>query len=402
MILVAWLPAGPGWAEGGIPERRRNQFQNEPGYVAIPYVFEVPGLGSGYGFLGGMNNLRGSYTDIGGTIFEGDVSGGAFGLESMHLLPRTLILDVGVALINRTTFPVYSQRGMQSGKDEYTEAELRDMGAVASRLTATFLDRRVEAFLAYYGMRVELAAIRDRDGALITEAGDAAADWVETDILGGRLDLTDDYLDPRRGVRVEPSVWWTPPSGDAANFLYVDLSVTAYLPIGKRSTWAFNYFRSDAHVLEKGETDPERIAAREGLVYGSGSDEYVDNRVAENTYGSATALGGLSRLRSYPEGRYRGAHTQFVGTELRWNVSDDVQPFDWFVAKDIRTAIQVAPFLEIGTVEDHAGDAWSTIRSSYGVGFRIVTASGLIYRLDLAGGDEGFQPCIFFQYPWEL
>jgi hypothetical protein len=32
----------------------------------------------------------------------------------------------------------------------------------------------------------------------------------------------------------------------------------------------------------------------------------------------------------------------------------------------------------------------------------VVTASGLVYRMDMAFGQEGAQPSIFFQYPWEL
>ena len=45
---------------------------------------------------------------------------------------------------------------------------------------------------------------------------------------------------------------------------------------------------------------------------------------------------------------------------------------------------------------------WDAVRQSYGAGLRVVTASGLVYRLDLATGDEGPQPSVFFQYPWEL
>lgn len=48
------------------------------------------------------------------------------------------------------------------------------------------------------------------------------------------------------------------------------------------------------------------------------------------------------------------------------------------------------------------GDVWDIVRQSYGAGVRMVTASGLVYRLDFATGDEGFQPSVFFQYPWEL
>lgn len=388
------------------PERRRTQFQSDSGYAVFPYVFDLPGIGSGYGVLGAVNNIAGTYTDVAGTFFEGDASGQALGADSIHLIPKTLILDCGAVYINRLAVQSYDQRGMDTDENDFSEAELNDMFGVAARLTATFLDRRVEGFVAYYGQQSQFVALRDTDGKIIVESQDAASPWAETYILGGRLDLTDDYMDPRKGIRFEPSIWWSPPAGNSANYFFVDASVSAYMPIGKRNTLAFNYLCSDAHVLVKGETDPYQVAKDEGLDYANPEDPrevlYIDNIVAENTYGSATSLGGLSRLRSYSEGRYRGAHTQFFGVEYRWNITDEVKPFDLFFVKDVRTAIQVAPFYEIGTTVDHASELWSVTRSSYGVGLRVVTGSGLIYRLDLAYGDEGFEPCIFFQYPWEL
>jgi len=389
-----------------LPDRRREQFQGDSGYAIFPYVFDLPGIGVGYGVLGAVNNIGGTYMDAAGTFFEGDVSGQAFGVESIHLIPKTLILDIGGASISHVTFQSYSQRGMHTDKDDYTEAELSDMLGISTRLTATFLDRRLEAFVAYYGSQARLTSLRDNEGKLIVQTVGASTEWSDTDVIGARLDLTDDYMDPRRGVRFEPSLWWSPPRADAADFFFVDASVSAYVPIGKRSTWAFNYLRSDAYVMEKGETDPIRVAEQAGLDYSESADprerEYVDNIVAGNTYGNATSLGGVSRLRSYPETRYRGAHTEFFGTELRWNLTDEMKPFDLFFIKDVRTAVQLAPFYEIGSVVDQSGDLWSTSRSTYGVGLRVVTASGLIYRFDLAGGNEGFQPSIFFQYPWEL
>ena len=107
-------------------------------------------------------------------------------------------------------------------------------------------------------------------------------------------------------------------------------------------------------------------------------------------------------MRSYPESRYRGAHTQFLGTEIRGNLTDEMKPFNLILVKDVRTAVQIAPFYELGTTADSYGELWSQVRDSYGVGLRIVTASGLIYRFDLAAGADGVQPSIFFQYPWEL
>ena len=43
--------------------------------------------------------------------------------------------------------------------------------------------------------------IRDNDGHLIQEASNAVTNNPTVFTLGFRLDWTDDYLDPRRGVR---------------------------------------------------------------------------------------------------------------------------------------------------------------------------------------------------------
>ena len=45
----------------------------------------------------------------------------------------------------------------------------------------------------------------------------------------------------------------------------MDYNMTAYLPIGSRNTWAFNYLRSDAIVSRKGETDPAKIQSQQGI-----------------------------------------------------------------------------------------------------------------------------------------
>ncbi len=60
--------------------------------------------------------------------------------------------------------------------------------------------------------------------------------------------------------------------------------------------------------------------------------------------------------------------------------------------KDIRTAWQIALYYEVG-------DIW---RSSTGIGLRMVTASGIVFRADVATGREGVSPSIFIGYPWEL
>jgi hypothetical protein len=72
--------------------------------------------------------------------------------------------------------------------------------------------------------------------------------------------------------------------------------------------------------------------------------------------------------------------------------------------KGVRTSIQLAFFYETGITSDDRDDLYrrSQMRDSYGAGFRIVTAQGVVFRADLAHGNEGFNAAIFIGYPWEL
>jgi hypothetical protein len=197
---------------------------------------------------------------------------------------------------------------------------------------------------------------------------------------------------------------------DNPDFFRMEYSASVFLPLGRRSTWLFNYFRSDAHVTRQGTTDPAAVEKQQGL---NCSDpeltleqqadcrDVVQNIIDGNIYGTATGLGGTSRLRSYPEGRFTGAHTIFYGTEVRWNLTEEARPFDIFIAKDIRTVLQVAAFYEMGSVADLREDLGKVYRSSYGAGFRMVTASGIVFRADVASGREGIETTIIFGYPWE-
>lgn len=108
-------------------------------------------------------------------------------------------------------------------------------------------------------------------------------------------------------------------------------------------------------------------------------------------------IGGTRLTATADERRFEA-----FGAEVRWNLTDESTPFDIYVMKDIRTSVQVALFYEIGSAADSRGELWKLYRQSYGSGLRVVTASGLVYRFDLAAGDEGAQPSVFFQYPWEL
>ena len=185
----------------------------------------------------------------------------------------------------------------------------------------------------------------------------------------------------------------------------IDSFITAYIPIGSLSTLALHYFQSDAVVDRPGLIDSNQIGLDNfGCLYATTCSveqkNTIDTFVAENRYGTSTSLGGLDRLRSYPLGRFQGAHTIFYAVEFRWNLTEEATPFNYFIWKDVRTGLQVAFFAETGSVADTKEEVGNTFASSYGVGFRLVSGSGNVYRADLATGDEGAEVTVIFTYPW--
>ena len=70
--------------------------------------------------------------------------------------------------------------------------------------------------------------------------------------------------------------------------------------------------------------------------------------------------------------------------------------------KDVRTSFQLAVFYEMGSTADLLQDVGKAWRQSYGTGIRMVTASGVVFRADIASGNEGPLTEIFIGYPWEI
>lgn len=411
LLVVLLMHAMASSAAIDWPERRKEQFATDPGYYVVPTPYSIPGLGDGFIIIGAMTNIQHTHADAYGFAATGDIKGYGLFATEINLIDKELIFDLFITSFDKATSQVYRQRGMNTSSDDYILAELSRSDNTGARLTYTLFDRRLEFYGVVFDNEAKLAAIRNRDGTLIQAAVNSELSQADTFTYGLRLDLTDDYVDPRRGLRLESSVWHSPPAGsDDPDFNIFEFSLTGYIPTGNRNTIAINYFQADTHVDRQGLIDPSAVEADLGLncsSLGSAQEQLdclslVNNTVAENAYGSVGALGGLSRLRSYPEDRFKGSHARFIGIEYRWNLIEETRPFDLFFAKDIRTVIQLAAFYERGAVSDNKDELWGVMRESFGIGARIVTKSGLIFRADIASGDEGEEVSIIFGYPWEV
>ncbi len=391
-------------------ERRKDQFGKEFGYYIYPLVGEIPGLGTAAGAGASILNIAGNDADVTAYFLEGDFKAKGAALLDYHLSPRRLILDVGYN--DYFVAPVAYNRGIDSDPDDviYPEAEGR---YILGQLTLTFDERRYEVYARVLLGRDRLHEVLDSDknafAGIDTEWNDR-----HPVTLGGIIDQTDDRLDPRRGVRFEFSARL--PSADdpdESEYYVTDFNLTGYLPLRRWDTLVFNLFHSRAIVVNKGETDFATLQQESGLncnQYPAGTErenclateeQFINNTIANNRYGTATSLGGTQRLRSYGNYRYYASKALSYGVEYRWNLTDEHTPFDIFIARGVRTGIQLAAFWERGMVAEHVSDLLDDGRDSYGVGFRLIL-SGVIIRIDYANGDEGSQSQLFITYPWSM
>lgn len=391
-------------------ERRRDQFGTDFGYYLYPIVGEIPGLGTASGAGASVLNIAGSDTDFTGYYINGDFRAKGAALLDYQLRPKRLVFDFGYN--DYLVAPVVHDRGINSDPKDviYPKAE---GNYLLGQLTLTFDERRYEVYARLLSGHERLHEILDKDGKAF-EGVDTAWNYNRSISLGASADLTDDRLDPRRGMRYEfSSRLPSDNNADRSEYFVNDLNLTGYIPFRRWDTLALNLFYSRAVVTRKGETDFTTLQQTSGLnceQYPPGNErdeciaterKHINNLIADNRYGTASSLGGTQRLRSFDNYRFYAGQALFYGAEYRWNLTDERTPFNIYIARGIRTGIQVAAFWERGMVADHNKDLFNAHRTSYGVGFRLIL-SGVIIRFDLADGDEGIQSQLFITYPWSM
>lgn len=408
--LLLWLPVASSLAafDATPVERRKPQYPTDPAYLLVPLPYSMPGIGKGYFLMGYLSNLRDTTTDLALVSTQGDARGNLVQLDELPLITDHLQLQLFGMDINTAMVNDYRTRGMDSSEEGYNLLELSSVQQKSAELTFSLWDRRLALSARYGDYHNEVSAIRNADGDVLTRfSSPYVSDSIQRS-LGLMLDLTDDFQDPRQGVRLRLNLRDHPAANaDAADYYVADTSLLYYLPVNQGDTIAFNYYRSDAFVRSRGLLDAEAIRSDLGTQCDpldtaclDAEAQRVQNILDERRYGSATSLGGNDRLRSYPDGRFSGAHMSFVGVEFRTNFVQETTPFDYFIWKDVRTGVQLALFGEVGTVAESTAALWDETRTSYGIGARLITASGSVYRADWATGSEGSEFTVFFFYPW--
>lgn len=406
-VLAALLM--PAIAKADPVERRRDQFGTDFAYFVYPIGGDIPGLGSAFGVGGTVLNMYGTDTDFTGFALDGDFTAAGYTLLDMQPVKKRVILDIGY--YDFVVAPQQFNRGMDSSPDDYILPKVEG-NYWQGQATLTFDERRMETYYRFGYGASRLKEVLDKDGNAFP-AIDTSERNARFSTLGMIVDDTDDRLDPRAGNRLEVAGRYFHNNNSLrSNFVTVDYNLSKYIPMRRADTVALNLFYSRAYVINQATTDRATLEAGSGLNCGllplpeqpqcqATQDLLIDQLIEQNTYGTATALGGTQRLRSYPNGRFYAGQSIFYGAEYRWNLTDERTPFDIFFARGIRTGLQLAVFAEQGSVANHFDDLWTERRSSVGVGFRVVL-SGVIIRADYAVGSEGNEFVLFINYPWSL
>lgn len=392
-------------------ERRKDQYGRDFSYYLYPIVGEIPGLGKAAGFGTSVLNMGDSDADFTGYYVRGDFNATGAALLDYHILPQRLTFDVGYN--DYQVAPRAYNRGINS--DPLNVIYPKFEGAyLLGQTTLTFDQRRYEFFARLLNGRNRLLGILDKDYQSFSGVDDSWK-YVESVTLGSTFDLTDDRLDPRKGVRFELASRLPIDQGgqDTSQYFVNDYNLTGYVPMRNWDTLVFNLFHSRAYVTREGLTDYTQLQQRYGLncnQYPAGpvrdgclaaEAKLLAGTLGNNQYGTATPLGGTQRLRSFDNGRFYAGQSLSYGVEYRWNLTDEHTPFNIYVAQGVRTGIQLAAFWERGTVSDYTDDLLKNGRTSYGIGARLIL-SGVIIRFDLAHGDEGAQTQLFITYPWSM
>ena len=388
-------------------ERRQDQFDKTPGLFVVPAPYAIPGIGNGLFVIGYLGNIAETSADVFGMGFVGDGQGFFASVDELFVFPEWSYLALTQGRMARFGQNVYSSRGMKSEKNDFNIYVGEDFTFYNFEVVFTHFERRIELAYGFNGGNGKFVEIKDYEGELVQKLGSPIeVDFAQKHVQL-KIDLTDDYGDPRDGLNIRILRDRFPSVNQGAAFDSMTFALTYYLPVPENNTWAFHYFRSDAHVRQEGNTDLESLKTTQGFYACGGyaaceaaTVKSAQNRLNANKNGSSKSLGGADRLRSYPLSRYQAAHTLFYGTELRWNFSTENTKLDYWLLQDVQQALQAVFLWEQGSVAEEVGEIGETIRSSYGTGIRLVTKSGSVYKFEVASGDEGAEVILFFEYPW--
>ena len=365
--------------------------------IPVPWIkdgrFNVIG---GFGKGQGKNEYEGKEID-------------AYGLTIIDYPIFSNDLTFSPARLGATHFSLnFYERGIDS-KPERSLIVMADRVAQNVGEFSYYLsDRQIELFYTFFNAEIDFYGYKDYEGNFVSlkdVEGFGSHSSKFTERYGILIDDTDSRRDPRIGYFVQMDRWkWPNRIPHESSWFQYDLELSGYIPlIDNKMILALNQYFSTSEVIKAGTVKKHTCSDLELTLYPSCQtimdDLYLRN-LEDSQKGRATSLGGIERLRGYPEGRFFDEHTNFRALELRYYYDPISWDFDIILAKGFLAEFQLAGFYEQGTVSsDLGGDFWKNFKESYGLGLRFITGSA-VARIDFGFSDEGSESTLYWGYPF--
>ena len=409
-------------------ERRKKNKTDKISYFLYPLVYQVPGLGSGNGGGATITNLLGDGSNLSILGVRGEIEVNSIIISDVPLFTEHFTLSGLYANGKKGGFSFYGRGPDSSATPEFTLKFGKSI-ARAIEFGINFYERQVEM---YYGYALAFPEINYNDSDFLDSSiiNDGTSQQQEDEFAkfiknllkyynltrvfvrrqGLNLDLTDDRIDPRKGIRFKFENYGFEGEG-LTNYRVEDYSITSYFPNDKfNSVLVANIFYSSSTVLNA--LDKESFWDKQSCLKKIESTDKLSNETicngiirgfkefneTEANNSTATTLGGPNRLRSYPVSRFYDKYSFFAGIEQRIYFKEIATPFNFILEKGVYEGIQLALFHEFGQVSpNNDSSLYRNFKTSTGLGFRLLFTSVLL-RADYATGKEGDEITVFIGY----
>lgn len=380
--------------------KRRIKPDSEMSYYVFPIYTQIPGLGNGYGFGYYVSDFFES--EVIGVHLKGDINAHIIMIKDIPMDSDHLTFSLFYALANDLKYNAYGM-GANSEPDYAYELSSKEIEIIQGEAGLHYFDNQLEFYLNYGAAQTIETTVTSSEGFEYLSESDDVVLYVNGYRLGAFLDDTDDRRDPHIGYRLKYERWGFVNHDKRLSDGYLeDFDISFFIPVmPHRLIWVTDLFYSHGKITRVAEIDPNdyRCPANAPPECELISKYAKEAREEEAKKGNATSLGGNSRLRSYPQGRFYDSYSVFFGNELRLYCLNGWRPFDYFLYKGVQTSLQVAFFYELGQVAAETDTLFDDMIYSYGAGMRLVLNDAVV-RLDYATGEEGAQLTIFWGYPF--
>lgn len=373
---------------------------NKPLYLPLPIAGRLAGIGGFYGLGVDLQNIASTSIDVTAAKTAGRIDASGALVRDLNL-GDIFSFSGGYVAVDKFYFDVSYTRGVEVKDDPVTQVG----GGTGSMFNIfwKFLEPGIlfNTSYAVWNYKFDEYLTHEEEKKIETPSlhlGDLNTTFVIGDLV---FNLVNDLNNPTSGFLVGLNTTSMTTNTEFSSTNTANYYLNAYLPVLENHTWVFRGFGSDTVVTNEKTTDVDEIKSKLNMDCDSVTDS--DKRTeceslrdgisgylaAHNRYGTATPMGGNKMLRSYREMRYRGAHTRFLGTELRFN----------FPADGLINNYQFAVFFEKGTAVDDMVYLDKEYKDSFGAAIRIKLGQ-LTVRLEGANGDEGQEWFLIASKPW--